>query len=229
MARTCPGPFHDPFTTLAWLAGRTGRVRLGTTVLIMPYRHPALTAQMSASLHRLSGGRFVLGVGVGWARKEFAALGLPFERRGAMTDEYLRTMRQLWDGEAEGIEAALRPEEQPGPPIWIGGNSDAGVRRAVRTGDAWHPLGFTMPWIREAVPRMAESAEAAGRPLPELDPRIQLKLTGTAVDGDDRPAGVGTLDQVLADLRELRELGSETVLLDTYFDDPEETLHPETA
>src|SRR3954464_2884066 len=83
-----PAPFYEPFTTLSWLAGVTERVRLGTTVLIVPYRHPLLVARMAANLPRLSGGRLVLGVGVGWARQEFAALGVPFERRGRLTDEY---------------------------------------------------------------------------------------------------------------------------------------------
>src|SRR5689334_11949261 len=77
-----PPPFYEPFTTLAWLAGITKRIRIGTTVLIMPYRQPLLTARMAANLHLLSGGRFVLGVGVGWARQEFEALGVPFNRRG---------------------------------------------------------------------------------------------------------------------------------------------------
>ncbi|MEU5529493.1 LLM class flavin-dependent oxidoreductase [Micromonospora chersina] len=83
VAEQYPAPFYEPFTTLSWLAGVTRRVRLGTTVLIVPYRHPLLTARMAANLYRLSGGRLVLGVGVGWARQEFEALGVPFRRRGA--------------------------------------------------------------------------------------------------------------------------------------------------
>ena len=97
VAEQYPPPFYEPFTTLAWLAGITKRIRLGTTVLIMPYRHPLLTARMAANLHLLSGGRFVLGVGVGWARQEFEALGVPFNRRGAMTDDYLAAVRAHWN------------------------------------------------------------------------------------------------------------------------------------
>jgi alkanesulfonate monooxygenase SsuD/methylene tetrahydromethanopterin reductase-like flavin-dependent oxidoreductase (luciferase family) len=128
-------------------------------VLIMPYRHPALTAQVSAGLHRLGGGRFVLGVGIGWARKEFAQLGIPFERRGALTDEYLAAMRNLWDDEVDGVAAAFTPDEQPGPPIWIGGNSDAGVRRAVRVGDAWHPAPAR---VHDAVDRASGAGSRHG-------------------------------------------------------------------
>src|SRR5439155_25325190 len=93
VAEQYPAPFYEPFTTLAWLAGITGRVRLGTTVLIVPYRHPLLIARMAANLNDLSGGRLVLGVGAGWAAHEFAALGVPFRPGGNLTDDYLRSVR----------------------------------------------------------------------------------------------------------------------------------------
>ena len=100
VAEQYPAPFYEPFTTLSWLAGVTERVRLGTTVLIVPYRHPLLVARMAANLNRLSGGRLVLGVGVGWARQEFEALGVPFGRRGALTDEHLDAIRAAWADDA---------------------------------------------------------------------------------------------------------------------------------
>jgi alkanesulfonate monooxygenase SsuD/methylene tetrahydromethanopterin reductase-like flavin-dependent oxidoreductase (luciferase family) len=225
-----PGPFQDPFTTLAWLAGRTsGRIQLGVTVLIMPYRPPALTAQMAASLHRLTGGGFVLGVAVGWAKQEFEALGVRYERRGRLTDEYLDEMRQIWGGGVEGVAAALTPEELPGPPVWIGGNSDAALRRAVVAGEAWHPLGFTMDWLTEAVGRLAAFAEEAGRATPALVPRIKLRLTEKADTDPERQAGIGSLEQVLDDLARLAALGSETVVLDPYHGDPAELERPEVA
>ncbi|WP_194892256.1 TIGR03619 family F420-dependent LLM class oxidoreductase [Catenulispora pinisilvae] len=229
VGRVYPGPFHDPFTTLAWLAGRTENIRLGTTVLIMPYRQPALTAQMAASLHRLSGGRFVLGVGVGWAQQEFKALGVPFKRRGTLTDEHLDEMHQIWGGGVEGVAPALAPEELPGPPVWIGGNSDAGIRRAVVAGQGWHPLGFTMDWIQDAVGRLKAFADEAGRAVPTLAPRIRLRLTAEPVTDPERQAGIGTLEQVLDDLDRLRTLGSEVVVLDPYHGNPAELERPEKA
>ena len=229
VAKTYPGPFHDPFTTLAWLAGRTSRIRLGTTVLIMPYRQPALTAQMAASLHRLSRGRFVLGIGVGWARKEFEALEVPFNRRGALTDEHLDEMHQIWGGGVEGVAPALAPGELPGPPVWIGGNSDAGIRRAVVSGQGWHPLGFTMDWIEDAVARLKSFADEAGREIPTLAPRIKLRLTPERVTDPEREAGIGTLEQVLDDLDRLRALGAEITVLDPYHGDPAELERPEEA
>ena len=229
VARTYPGPFQDPFTTLAWLAGRTTKIRLGTTVLIMPYRQPALTAQMAASLHRLSRGRFVLGLGVGWARREFEALGVPFHRRGALTDEHLDEVHQIWGGGVDGVAPALAPDELPGPPVWIGGNSDAAIRRAVVAGQGWHPLGFTMEWIEAAVGRLRAFSEEAGRAVPTLAPRIKLRLSEKPVTDPEREAGIGDLEQVLDDLVRLRELGSETVVLDAYHGNPAELERPQVA
>ena len=220
VAAQYPAPFYEPFTTLAWLAGVTGRVRLGTTVLIAPYRHPLLTARMAANLNDLSGGRLVLGVGVGWARQEFAALGAAFGERGRTADECLAALREAWAD--PGYRAGTIP-------LWVGGNSDAGLRRAVRLGDAWHPLRTTLPWLRAARTRLAEAARAEGRPEPALTPRIALRPTAAPVTGPDRLAGEGTVEQIAADLDALRGLGADTVVLDPFNGDPEETRHPREA
>jgi probable F420-dependent oxidoreductase len=221
VAEQYPAPFYEPFTTLAWLAGLTGRIRLGTTVLIVPYRHPLLIARMAANLNDLSGGRLVLGVGTGWAVQEFDALDVAFQQRGKLTDDYLRTVRAAWADQQDYRGGQI--------PIWVGGNSDAGLRRAVRLGEAWHPLRFTMPWMREAVRRMTAFADEQRRPVPGLVPRIALRLTGSPVTAPERLAGEGTIDQVLDDLAELRLLGADTVVLDPFNGDPDETLRPEDA
>jgi alkanesulfonate monooxygenase SsuD/methylene tetrahydromethanopterin reductase-like flavin-dependent oxidoreductase (luciferase family) len=221
VAEQYPAPFYEPFTTLAWLAGITGRVRLGTTVLIVPYRHPLLIARMAANLNDLSGGRLVLGVGAGWTAQEFGALGVPFRQRGKLTDDYLRAVRAAWADDADYRGGQI--------PIWVGGNSDAGLRRAVDLGEAWHPLRFTMPWLREAVDRMTALAGEQRRPVPGLVPRIALRLAEAPVTGPGRLAGEGTIDQVLDDLAQLRLLGADTVVLDPFGGDPDETRHPEEA
>jgi len=221
VAKQYPAPFYEPFTTLAWLAGITGRVRLGTTVLIVPYRHPLLIARMAANLNDLSGGRLVLGVGAGWAAQEFGALGVPFRQRGKLTDDYLRAVRAAWAVDADYRGGQIQ--------IWVGGNSNAGVRRAVNLGEAWHPLRFTMPWLREAVDRMTALAGEQRRPVPGLVPRIALRLAEAPVTGPGRLAGEGTIDQVLDDLAQLRQLGADTVVLDPFGGDPDETRHPEAA
>ncbi len=221
VAEQYPAPFYEPFTTLSWLAGLTTRIRLGTTVLIAPYRHPLLTARMAANLNALSGGRLVLGVGVGWARQEFAALGIPFEQRGRLTDAALKDMREAWADTAAYGNGRI--------PVWVGGNSDAGIRRAVRLGDAWHPLRCTMPWLREAADRLKSTAYEQNLPVPAFAPRIVLRPTATPVDGPQRLAGEGTIDQIMDDLDQLRLLGADTVVLDTYTGDPHETSHPQPA
>ncbi len=221
VAEQYPAPFYEPFTTLSWLAGITDRVRLGTTVLIAPYRHPLLVARMAANLNRLSGGRLVLGVGAGWARQEFEALGVPFERRGRLTDEVLRAVREACRDDADYRAGDI--------PLWIGGNSDAGIRRAVRLGDAWHPLRLTPAGYRDGAARLKAIADSLNQPVPAFAPRIALRLTDEPVNGPDRRAGEGTIEQVVADLDELRLLGAETVVLDPFHTDPEETRHPEVA
>jgi hypothetical protein len=220
VAAQYPAPFYEPFTTLSWLAGVTHRVRLGTTVLVVPYRHPLLVARMAANLDQLSGGgRLVLGAGIGWAKQEFDALGVPFEQRGKLTTEYLRAIRAAW---------AEHDDYHAGPiPLWLGGHSDAGLRRAIALGDAWHPLRLTMSGFREGLGRLKNLADDG--PVPAFAPRILLRLTGTPVTGPDRRAGEGTLDQVLDDLAQLRALGADTVVLDPFDSDPAETLHPEAA
>ncbi|MGW7453379.1 TIGR03619 family F420-dependent LLM class oxidoreductase [Streptomyces sp. NPDC054787] len=223
VAERYPAPFYEPFTTLSWLAGLTTRVRLGTTVLIAPYRHPLLTARMAANLNELSGGRLVLGVGVGWARQEFAALGIPFERRGRLTDEHLRDIRAAW------TDTASYGNRSRSIPVWVGGNSDAGLRRAVRLGDAWHPLRPTVPWLREAAARLKAFADEEHLPVPALAPRIALRPTAAPVAGPQRLAGEGTIDQIMDDLDQLQLLGAESVVLDPYDGDPRETCHPQAA
>jgi probable F420-dependent oxidoreductase len=221
VAEQYPAPFYEPLTTLAWLAGLTRQIRLGTTVLIVPYRHPLLTARMAANLNDLSGGRLVLGVGVGWARQEFDALGVPFRDRGRLTDLHLLAIRAAW---------ADSEDYRGGPvPVWIGGNSDAALRRAVRLGDAWHPLRFTPGWLTGALDRMNVIAADLRRPPPALAPRIALQLTPSPVTGEDRLAGQGTIEQVTGDLEQLRSLGVDTVVLDPFNGDPDETAHPEAA
>lgn len=235
-----PAPLYDPFTTLSWLAAKTRRVALGTTVVIIPYRSPLLVARMGANLDQLSGGRFILGVGVGWAQQEFDALGVPFRSRGAMTDEYLEAIKVLWTNEIASYEGrfvsfadvrtAPLPVQSPHPPIWVGGSSDAALRRAVRLGDGWHPIRIRVDWLRdEGLRRLREIAEREERPVPALCPRIRLKITDAPVDDAERAAGHGTLDQIRADLDALERLGAEYVLLDTYFDDPEATKDHESA
>src|SRR5262245_32018351 len=165
--------FYEPVVTLAWLAGRTRRVRLGVSAYVLPYRNPVVTAKQVATLDALSGGRVVLAVGVGWLREEFAALDVPYEGRGRRTDDYLAVCRALWaDGVATHggpcyrlppVRSGPRPAQHPHPPIWIAGNSDPALMRAVRHGDGWHGIDLSPAEVTSTVARLRARCEAHGR------------------------------------------------------------------
>ena len=235
-----PAPFYEPLSLLGWMAGVTSTIEIGTTVIILPYRNVLEMARAGANVDQLSGGRFILGVGIGWAQQEFQALGVPFKPRGAITNEYLEAIKLLWTQDAASYEGrfvsfrdvhtAPRPARSPHPPIWVGGASDAAMRRTVRYGDAWHPIRIRMDWFRDAgIPRLKEIAQEEARPTPMLCPRIRLRLTDSPVPDAERVAGEGSVDQIHRDLAELEGLGCSYVLLDTYYDDPEATRHSETS
>lgn len=145
-------PIADPFATLAYAAACTSTIRLGTGICLVPEHNPLVLAKTVSTVDRLSGGRFILGVGVGWLAEEFAALGIPFERRGARTREYIQVMRKLWtephsshDGEFTKFTDVLsypKPETAKGVPVWFGGESNAALRRVAEYGDGW--LGFKL-------------------------------------------------------------------------------------
>ena len=225
--RLFAAPFYDPFTALAWLAGATRRIGLGTTVTILPYRHPVQVARLVANIDQLSGGRFVFGAAAGWAPGEFAALGVPYERRGARSDEYLRVIKACWEEEVvdfqgefvsvRGLRTGPLPLQRPGPPVWVGGHSAGAMRRAVRYGDAWHPTSVTGDWlVHYGLPCLRAVADRLGLPVPALVPRIKLRLH-TRPLGGDRVLGEGSLGQIREDLDLLAALGARTVVLDPTF------------
>ena len=239
VATKYPAPFYEPVATLGWLAGVTEKIEIGTTVMIVPYRNPLETARSLTNIDHLSGGRLIFGVGIGWAEEEFAALKLPFRQRGAMTNEFLAAIKTLWTEESASfngkyasfsdVSTAPLPLRKPHPPIWVGGSSDAAMRRTVRLGDAWHPIRFDENWLRnEGIPRLRQIADEEGGEMPALCPRIRLRIFDSLLD-DTRTMGNGTLDQIRGDLASLEELGCEHVLLDTYYDEVEVTRDPAPA
>jgi probable F420-dependent oxidoreductase len=140
------GRVYDPLVTLGWIAGFTERIRLGTSIVLVPLHHPMHLAKEVATLQELSGGRFTLGVGMGWHRHEFDFMGVDFKGRGRRADEAIRLMRALWSGERdfEGEfwsfqHATSEPHPSTQPEIWVGGSSERAIRRALELGDAWHP------------------------------------------------------------------------------------------
>jgi probable F420-dependent oxidoreductase len=231
VAALYPPPFYDPFTTLAWLAGLTTHVRLGISVAILPYRHPLLTARLSATIDRFTDGRFVLGIGVGWSEREYRALGMAFRERGRITDEYLAAILDAWTHDTvthEGtaatyhdVSTAPRPVATPHPPVWVGGAGPPAIRRAARFGDAWHPVNPSLAWLRATgLPALRHAAADHDRPTPAFAPRIRARPTERELPRTDRPIGTGGLPQIRADIEALVELGATHVILDTNPDDP---------
>ena len=177
------GPeFLDPFVCLAFAAAETSRVKLGTTVVVVPVRSPFAQAKMLSTLDYLSGGRVIFGIGVGWDKEEFEALGVAFAERGAMTDEYLDIMRELWCSDSPSFEGryhqfrgaafAPKPVQQP-IPIWVGGYGPAAIRRAVRIGEAWHPSEVSPDDIAGGY----EKIKTQCSPAPALTYRMYLRPT----------------------------------------------------
>ncbi len=173
--------YYEPLTSLFFLAGKTERIRLGVSVLIVSYRNPVITAKLLATADVLSGGRMFLGIGTGWWEDEYKALGIGghFSDRGARTDEYVRIYKELWNEENpayEGkffsfsdVEFSPKPLQPGGPPIWVGGHTRRALRRTVELGDAWHPIGLRPPAnldpaeLGGKVATLHELAEGAGR------------------------------------------------------------------
>ncbi|MCH2671845.1 MAG: TIGR03619 family F420-dependent LLM class oxidoreductase [Dehalococcoidia bacterium] len=227
-----PAPFYEPLSLLGWLAGVTTKIEIGTTVIIVPYRNPLELAKATANVDQLSDGRFILGVGIGWAQEEFHVLNAAYKSRGAVTNEYLAAVKLLWTQDVasyngkfisfDDVHTAPRPIQTPHPPIWVGGPSDAAMRRTVRYGNAWHPIRIQMDWFKNTgIPRLKEISDEEAKSVPELCPRIRLRLTDSPVTGSDRVVGEGDIDQVHRDLAELENLGCSYVILDTYADDLE--------
>jgi probable F420-dependent oxidoreductase len=140
------GRVYDPLVTLGWIAGWTERIGLGTSIVLVPLHNPMHLAKEVSTLQELSGGRFTLGVGMGWHREEFHFMGIPFEGRGRRADEGIRLMRALWNGERDFAgefwsfhDATSEPHPSMRPEIWVGGSSERAIRRALELGDAWHP------------------------------------------------------------------------------------------
>lgn len=164
------GRYLDPLATLAFLAGRTGRIGLGTGVLVLPYRPPLPTAKWVATLQELSGGRLHLGVGTGWMEPEFRALGVPRAERGRRTDATLDFLRRAFEAdevEANGQRFLFRPRP-PRPPIYVGGAPPHALARAARQADGWMPMGGTPESLRAPIAELRERTRAAARPDPEV-------------------------------------------------------------
>ncbi len=223
-------PWLEPLTAVTYLATITERIMVGTSVLVIPYRNPIFTAKALATADYLSGGRIILGAGIGWWREEFAALGLPFEDRAARTVEYLRIMKEIWTkprlafegrfariAEAGGVRP--HPARQPHIPIWIGGHSEAALRRVVEVADGWHPLGLRPPVslhpseMAAKVRRLREMVRAGGRDPANITISFKAPLRFEETAGTRSPLA-GSPSQIVEDLQAYVAAGVQHFVLD---------------
>ena len=222
--------YYEPLSALNFLAGCTEKVRLGTHVLILPYRNPVLTAKMLATLDVLSSGRLILGVGVGWMEEEFQALGLDtYAQRGAVSDEYIQLFKELWTKDEpefhgehyqiSGVGFQPKPVQKPHPPIWIGGHTNAAIRRAAKYGDGWMPIGLRPPAIlepeelAEKITRLRTQTRRAGRPEDAVTLVFSTEVVFEEASGPSRRMMSGRPEQIAADLRQYQDLGVSNIIL----------------
>ena len=229
------GSSLEQLTLLAFLAGQTSNIRLVTSVLIVPHRNPLVAAKTLATLDVLSKGRLVVGIGVGWMKEEFEALGLPpFEERGAVTNEYLRIFKELWTSDNpsytgkycsfSNINFLPKPVQKPHPPLWVGGESMAAVRRAAELCDGWYPIGSnpqfpmgTPDLLSEKLKRLHIETEKFNRDPSEVNLIYRTHdydLSDARVSDTERNFFTGSADQIASDIRRYEETGVGYMVMD---------------
>ena len=230
------GECLDQLATLAFIAGRTERLKLLTSVMVVPQRQPVLTAKMLATIDILSHGRLIVGCGTGWLQEEFEALGAPpFAERGRVTDEFIDAFKLLWTQDApafagahacfQALIFAPKPMRKPHPPIWIGGESPLALRRAVRVGDGWYPASNNPQYRLDTAARLAAGigelvrlAEAAGRDPSRIDVGFVVlwPVAWTAQPGPDKEGRrllTGSSQEMAADIAALGKAGVRNLCL----------------
>ena len=195
-------PYYHPMATLSHISALTSRVKLGTSVLVLPYHNPVELAKYAATLDQMSGGRVVLGVGVGAMTPEFDALGIPMSQRGSLTNEAMDIMRELWSNEDpryssdrwefEDLKFSPKPTQSvdgsPHVPLWVGGSSPGALRRAARRGNGWHPSGMNAEEFAIGRQRVRELAESAGRDPDDLVMSVRVEVEAHGGPSSERAA-----------------------------------------
>ena len=240
------GDWYEQLTSAAYVAAKTTRLRMVTSVMVVPHRPAVLTAKMLATIDLLSNGRLTVGVGAGWMKEEFEAVGTPpFVERGTVTDEYLTVFRELWTKDAPRFDGryvrfseivmAPKPAQKPHPPLWIGGESPSALRRVARLGDGWYPIGTnpqhpldTLPRLRAGIERMRRIVAEAGRDPRQIAIGYRIQRFGANVpakaDDGERRLFSGRPAEIAGDLRAFRDLGVTAVDMSFVGDTVDRTL-----
>ena len=229
-ARPAEEPFLETMTLLGYLAACTEEIKLGSTVIILPYRNPVVQAKMFASLDVLTNGRMICGVGVGWLEAEFETLGVPYAQRGPMTDEFLEIFKVLWTQpypefhgrfyNIEGIQFYPKPVQKPHIPIWVGGHTGRALRRTAKYGDCWHTTRQTPEFVADHIPRLRRYVDQADRDPDSISVSLKRSLhftdMGMEEGGSVRTGGamIATTQEVIDDVYYCRELGIDQLTYD---------------
>ena len=227
------GDCFEQLALMSFVAGKTERLRIVSSVMIVPHRNPVFNAKAIATIDVLSGGRVTVGIGVGWMEEEFVALNAAdFKHRGAVTDEYVAIFKKLWTGAAVSHQGRFysfgevlcqpRPMQQPGPPIWIGGHSGPALRRVARYGDGWHPVGATAASplppeeMREKLATIKRLMEQEGRDFSKLQVSYKAPFydNGVPPAGEARRLFTGGVDAALGDIATFERLGVHELVFD---------------
>jgi probable F420-dependent oxidoreductase len=221
-------PYYHPMSILSYLAGTTKRVILGTSVLVLPYHNPVELAKYTASLDQISGGRVILGVGVGAMEEEFDALGISMRDRASLTNECIAIMKELWTNPSPSYESkrwkfndllfSPKPIQKPHIPFWVGGSSSGAMRRAALRGDGWHPTGVSPEEFSIGRREISEMATAAGRDPDSLTWSLRVEVEAHGGPSSERAAGRARLsgddpDAMVASLAAYETAGVQHVIL----------------
>lgn len=239
-------PYYAPLPVLSAVAAITQKVKLGTSILVLPYHNPIVLAKDLATIDALSQGRLTIGVGVGVIKEEFEALGYAYETRGKFADEAIAVMKELWGKEEPafkgrfhsfaGLRFTPKPVQRPHPPFWIGGSSSAAMRRVAVAGDGWHLFRLPEAGLSTAIEQVRTAADAAGRNGRSLvmSARCDLEIlernrdetpTDYNTDQGERFRLTGTVTQIIDGIADLRRQGLDYLVLAVNSTDRETNFH----
>ena len=234
------GPvFYESLTVLAFVAGITSTIRIGSSVIVLPYRNPIHVAKVASTIDSLSHGRLILGVGIGGVESEYRRIGASWEERGELSDEAIRIFKELWTSDQPSVQSKNyqfseiqfypKPVQKPHLPLWIGGNTRRALRRVVEFGDVWHPSRTNLDLLAEMTPRLWKLAERAGRDPQEIGIAVRQPLkfsSDSAVSTNEWPL-LGTVKTVIDNVAGFSNAGVGYLVMDTFYGIPE--LHGETV
>ena len=216
-------PILDPLVTLGFIASKTSKIKLGTSIIVLPYRNPIILAKNFSTLDVLSNGRALCGIGAGWLEKEFEVLGVSYSDRGKITNEYLEKIKELWnEDKSSNLDYTFEPKpiQKPSIPIWVGGNSQLAIKRAVIYGQAWHPTRLTPKQVKDKLPYLKDLLSKFGKDTKSFSISLKRNLNFTDlklpnINFQENPSSLsGTAYEIKKDIQYCKEIGIDQLTFD---------------